>query len=64
MGSSLRLGRSPGGGHGNPPRCSCLENLITKAWWARVRTVAESGTQLKPLSVYVHAQIDLGALFC
>ena len=19
-------GRSPGGGHGNPPQCSCLEN--------------------------------------
>ena len=26
LGSILRLGRSPGGGHGNPLRYSCLEN--------------------------------------
>ena len=26
LGSIPRLGRSPGGGHGNPPQCSCLEN--------------------------------------
>ena len=25
-GSILGLGRSPGGGHGNPLQCSCLEN--------------------------------------
>ena len=25
-GSIARLGRSPGGGHGNPLQCSCLEN--------------------------------------
>ena len=26
-GSIRGLGRSPGGGHGNPPQYSCLENL-------------------------------------
>ena len=26
LGSIPRLGRSPGGGHGNPLQCSCLEN--------------------------------------
>ena len=26
LGSILGLGGSPGGGHGNPPQCSCLEN--------------------------------------
>ena len=26
MGSVPELGRSPGGGHGNPRQCSCLEN--------------------------------------
>ena len=32
------LGRSPGGGHGNPPRCSCLENPMDGgAWWATDR---------------------------
>ena len=25
-GSVPELGRSPGGGHGNPHQCSCLEN--------------------------------------
>ena len=27
MGSIPALGRFPGKGHGNPPQCSCLENL-------------------------------------
>ena len=28
------LGRSPGGGHGNPPQGSCLENTMDRgAWW-------------------------------
>ena len=26
LGSISGLGRSPGGGHGNPLQCSCLEN--------------------------------------
>ena len=26
LGSIPELGRSPGGGHGNPLQCSCLEN--------------------------------------
>ena len=31
------LGRSPGGGHGNPLQCSCLENPMDRgAWWATV----------------------------
>ena len=33
--SSIRgLGRSPGGGRGNPLQYSCLENPWTGAWWA------------------------------
>ena len=36
-------GRSPGGGHGNPLQCSCLENPTDRgAWWATVQRVAES----------------------
>ena len=40
------LGRCPGGGHGNPLQCSCLENPMDRgAWRATVRTVAtESNT--------------------
>ena len=36
-----RLGRSPGGGHGNPLQYSCLENPMDRgAWWAVVHGVA------------------------
>ena len=37
MGSIPGLGRSPGGGHGNPLQYSCLENPVDRrAWWAIV----------------------------
>ena len=42
------LGRSPGGGHGNPLQCSCLENSMDRgAWWAMVHRVTKSWTLLK-----------------
>ena len=35
------LGRSPGGGHGNPLQCSCLENPVNwGAWQAAVHGVS------------------------
>ena len=35
MGSIPGLGRSPGGGHGNPLQYSCLENPVDRRdWWA------------------------------
>ena len=41
------LGRSPGGGHGNPLQYSSLENPHDRgAWWATVHGVAKSCTQL------------------
>ena len=41
------LGRSPGGGHGNPLQCSCLENPMNRgAWRATVHGVAKSRTWL------------------
>ena len=44
----LGLGRSPGGGHGNPLQCSCLESPMDRgAWWAMVHRVAKNWTQLK-----------------
>ena len=37
------LGRSPGGGHGNPLQDSFLEIPIDRgAWWTTVHKVAES----------------------
>ena len=45
--------RSPGGGHGNPPQYSSLENPMDRgAWRATVHRVAQSRTQLKRLSTY------------
>ena len=39
---------SPGGGHGNPLQCSCMENPLDRgAWQATVCLIAESQTQLK-----------------
>ena len=41
LGSIPGLGRSPGGGHGNPLQYSCLENPMDRgAWWATVHGVA------------------------
>ena len=38
------LGKSPGGGRGNPLQYSCLENPMDRgAWWAIVHRVARLG---------------------
>ena len=45
------LGRSPGGGHANPPQYSCLEKPMDRAAWpATVHRVAQSQSRLKWLS--------------
>ena len=47
LGSIPGLGRSPGGGHGNPLLYSCLENPMDGgAWWATVHGVTERRTRL------------------
>ena len=51
VGSIPGSGRSPGGEHGNPLQCSCLENPRDGgAWLAAVYGVAQSRTRLKRLS--------------
>ena len=43
LGSIPGLGRSPRGGHGNPPQYSCLENPMDRGvWQAAVRGVANN----------------------
>ena len=47
LGSIPGLGRSPGGGNGNPLQYSCLGNRMDRgAWWATVHVVTESRTWL------------------
>ena len=47
LGSIFGLGRSPGGGHGNPFQNSCLENPMDRgAQWAAVHQVAKNQMQL------------------
>ena len=46
-GSILGLGKSPGGGNGNPLQYSCLENSMDGGTWqATVHGVAKNWTQL------------------
>ena len=41
-------GKSPGGGHGNPLQCSCLESPMDRgAWQATVQRGTQSQTKLK-----------------
>ena len=46
-GSIPGLGRSPGGGNGNPLQYSCLENPMDRGgWWATFHGVAKSRIRL------------------
>ena len=49
------LGRSPGGGHGNPVQCSCLENLMDRSPW-----VTKSRTWLSMHKIQVSLSWILG----
>ena len=51
-GSMTGLGRSPGGGHGNLLRYSCLENLWTEKPGATFHGITKSQMQLKQLSTH------------
>ena len=58
-GSIPGLGRSPGGGNGNPLWDSYLENPMHRgAWRATVHRVAKSRTRLSD-QAYVHTQSDI-----
>ena len=53
--STPRLGRPPGGGHGNPLQSSCLENPMDRgALQATVHGVTKGQTRLKQLSMHTH----------
>ena len=53
-GSTPGSGRSPGGGHGNPPQYSCPENpMDRRSWQAMIHRVSKSWTWLKQLNTYI-----------
>ena len=52
-GSIPGLGRSPGGGNGNPLQYPCLENSMDRgAWHATVHGVAKSQTRLSDFTYF------------
>ena len=54
------LGRSPGGGHGNPLQYSCLVTLVnTGAWQAVIHRVTKNWTQLNLDSIFKSRDITL-----
>ena len=54
------LGRSLGGGHGNPLQYSCLENPMDRGAWqeATVHGVAKSQTQLSELMESLEKEME------
>ena len=63
MGSIPGLGRSPGGGHGNPFQYSCLETPMDKgAWGVVVQWVTKSWIQLKQVSMQACMQIVVNSM--
>ena len=52
------LGRFPGGGHGDPFQCSCLENSMDRGvWQGTFCGVAKSQTRLKWLLCFLYLDI-------
>ena len=58
LGLILRVGRSPGGGHGNLLQDSCLGNPMDRgAWQTMVHRVTKNQIQLKSLSTHERMQL-------
>ena len=54
LGSIPGSGRYPGEGNGNPLQYSCLENSMDgEAWWATIRGVTKSRTQLRDFTFFL-----------
>ena len=57
-GSISESGITPGGGHGNPLQCSCLENPMDRgAWRATLHGVTKSWIRLKQLSTLLFTML-------
>ena len=49
-------GRFPGGGHGNPLQCSCLENPMDRGAWRDTVTIRNSGLQVGASKLSLHGR--------
>ena len=57
------LGRSPGGGHGNPLQYSCLENPMDRgAWRATVHGVAKE-SYMTEATEHAHIYVIYNAFY-
>ena len=53
------LGRSPGGGHGNPRQYSCLENAMDRGvWWATIHGVTKE-SDVTDLLTHTHMYLTV-----
>ena len=62
LGSTPGLGRSPGGGHGNPWHSDILAWRIPMdrgAWWGTVHGVAKSRTRLSNFTSHIGYYINM-----
>ena len=60
-----RLGRFPGGEHGNPLQYSCLENPMDRgAWQATVHGITKSWTWLKRLTTHTQHTAKYNYSYC
>ena len=60
VGSLPRLGRSTGGGNGNPLQYSCVENSTDRgALWVAVHRVAKSRTRPKRLNTQHKERVNI-----
>ena len=63
MGSIAGLGRSPAGGHGYPPRYSCVGNPVDRgAWQTTVHGVARGGQDLATKQHPDSSKVKMGCL--
>ena len=59
LSSIPRLGRSPGGAHGNPVQCPCLESPVDRgAWWAAVHGGHKESGTTERLTVQTHSLVS------
>ena len=52
---SIPGGRSPGGGHGNPFQCSCLENPMNRGAWGAI--LYWGHTESDTTEVHIHPDV-------